>query len=631
MFRYVFVFWLISGLLGCGSDEKSASQNTWNEEAVRKVLLTFAYGGHCSNEQISTWANMPARDAIQEMLTFDQTNEKLSPQQDTTTLQGGTLEALQGFWSSTHVDNPLPPVQSRRDRYGTFTTIQNTQEITLSNGNLQNTWIASINKRGLNPFRQKFGLFLTNYHMAVSTSKVRPPLIRKLYDSALDALANGESYQDVMALGSYSAAVAMQYGHRNNRYVINNNGERFVGNDDFAREFHQLFFRILGENEDPDYHENTTIEHTAWALTGMNIDKDSMAYGGGSIRAQDHWLDTITFTDHVDNNVDAAGNPRPRTINNLTNHHAADLEILGTPISGTTAKEKIISLAQVAIYNEESLNALPIFVVNYFADDNLTPEKELAIQNLWRNTEPKNILTFIQEYAISPLFLSKDTFKYRNAFNRNLTLFNLNTVDNEEAYSNSATPRSVMSRQGAVAFSPANDVFGGQNSIIAANNPDIFKDAFNQAVNGPWYVIRYLETVQDDTGADLYTWRKDWARLIPTSASGVYTVNDVGEWLWNRFIGDNLKNYGALERAYVNAFLATGYDLGYLLNANDPEYVITADDLRSDPLRSHITANEMAIMELDSNDAGFRQTANVNVGLAINFITMTPYMFAIGG
>lgn len=157
----------------------------------------------------------------------------MSPTVDATAAKGGTLADLQGFWSSA---DPLNPTREDiRLRYPTLSTTSHT----VSPTNLQYTWVASINKRGLNPFRQKVGLFLTNYHMAVSTHKVIAPLIRRLYDDAMNDLAAGQPFQNVLARGATSAAVAIQYGHLYNAY--NNTTSTFRGNDDFAREFHQLF------------------------------------------------------------------------------------------------------------------------------------------------------------------------------------------------------------------------------------------------------------------------------------------------------------------------------------------------------------------------------------------------------
>lgn len=598
-------------LVSCGEETPTGfGGDFWTETAVRKVLHVFAYGGQASDAQISTWAEMAPRDAIQQMLTFDEVNPLLSPTVDATAAKGGTLTDLQGFWSSA---DPLNPTREDiRLRYPTLGTTSQT----VSPTNLQYTWVASINKRGLNPFRQKVGLFLTNYHMAVSTHKVIAPLIRRLYDDAMNDLAAGQPFQNVLARGATSAAVAIQYGHYNNTY--NNTSSTFRGNDDFAREYHQLFFRILGEDFTQDYHENTTIEHTAWALTGMNVDRDSAAWGG-SMNTNDYWLDTIDFTDHVD--------AENRPLFNIDNHHAANLTVLGSTISGITAQEKMQALSQIAINERESLDKMPEFIVRFFADDNLTSQKLATIRALWRSIDPKNLLTFLQEYAISPSFHSADTYKFRTAFSRNLALHNLNTVDNEEAHLKSTTPLWVIYQQGALPFAPAHDVFGGQTSINAANNPDIFKTAYNLAVKNFWYVAQFYEDYTDSGGAQ--RWYKDWARAIPTNVAGEYQVNEIGEWLWQRMVADGLKNYGPLERAYVNAFLATGNDLGLALEPGSPDINFTAAQLNVDPYRSALLANEAFTMNLNSADRNLRNYANLKVGLAVDFISMTPFMFAI--
>ncbi|MDH5408454.1 MAG: DUF1800 domain-containing protein [Gammaproteobacteria bacterium] len=630
--RYIYLLTLVSFLFACGGNDNQNSESErssnidsngggeqpysyWSETAVRKILHTFAYGGQATDTQIRSWANMEPRAAIQQMLTFEENNPLLSPPDNLALLQGGTLSYLQEYWGGFLESNPTR--SERRYIYATLYEDQLTQEKYLSPVTLQHTWTASINRRGLNPFRQKVGLFLTNYHMAVSVHKVRPTMIRSMYDDIMEALEAGIPFHEVLAIGATSAAVAMQYGHQYNRY--NNLSSRFYGNDDFAREFHQLFFRILGEDYSLDYHENTTIEHTAWALTGMGIDRDPLAWGG-SARPFDYWTDIIDFTDHVD----AEG----RTLNNFTNHHVNSVEILGADIRGNTAKEKIEALAQVAINERESLDSMPVFIINFFADDNLNDEKIAEIRTLWRSIEPKNLLTFLQEYAISPTFHREDTFKYRTAFSRNLALFNLNTVDDEEAYHNSWTPLWTINEQGALPFSPAHDVFGGQTSINAANNPDIFKSAYNTAVDNPWSVIKYFESYPAGS-AD--TWEKDWARVIPANNFGKYRVKEVGEWLWQRFVADGLKNYGPIERAYVTAFLATGNDFGMIVDPDNPDASFTPEQLASEPYRSIIDANEAATIDLKNSETIPHRIANRYVGMAINFISMTPFMFAMEG
>ena len=148
-----------------GFDTVSGSR--WSVTAVRKVLQTFAYGGFATDTQIRKWAKMSPDKAIKEMLTFEVVNEQLSPIEDETFNYGGSLDDLQAFLSSDDPANPACP--GERADFSITQAVSN--EVVWNNRGLQNTWIAAVNKRGLNPFRQKVGLWLTNYHMAVSFRK----------------------------------------------------------------------------------------------------------------------------------------------------------------------------------------------------------------------------------------------------------------------------------------------------------------------------------------------------------------------------------------------------------------------------------------------------------------------------
>ncbi|MCF6252100.1 MAG: hypothetical protein L3J75_12630 [Methylococcaceae bacterium] len=578
------------------------SSDQWKETSVRKVLHIFAYGGLADDNQIKNWADMKPQDAIQEMLTFNPVNEKLSPAQDATVDHCFSLEELQLYWSTNTTANLMP--LKRQRFFAELNTLANGTTKNLSSANLQNTWIEAANKHGCNPFRQKVGLWLTNDKMAVSLKKVKAPLIRGLYDRALDALDANASFDQVLALGASSAAVARQYGHQYNRYI--NNRGTFKGNDDFAREFHQLFFENNGLTEDPNYHENVTIEHTAWLLTGMNIDKMNNAFGSTS--PGDWWLDVIDYSNHFD----MAG----RNLKNFSLHHAGDLEILHTMITGLTAEEKIYDLASVAIEYQESLDALPVAIINYFADDNLNSEKIITIREAWQAMVSKDLLKFLQDYAISSTLHRVDTVKFRNAYDRNMTIYVQNTVDNQEAYHNSTRPKFIMAAQDSIAFIPANDVFGVQNSEIVSNNANIFKDAYNRAVNTPYSIIKTSEG----------TWLKDWAQVIPNKKG--YQVKNVAKWLWKRFTADPRK-FGALEKAYVYSLLAKGQDLGYLVDPNNPYF--TVNDLRTKSYHSLYKTLSKQSMDLNSKIPSIRKEWNRRIGLAINFISMTPYMFALEG
>ena len=585
----------------------------WNKIAVRKVLHVFAYGGFATDKQIKTWADMPPHDAIREMLTFSPVNDKLSPGGSAVDKHGDTLEDLQVFLSSDRADNPVCP--SDRPKFA-MSYIPSSGSVRIFNGGLRNVWIAAVNTRGLNPFRLRVGFWLTNYHMAVDGQGTGDGLLREHYDSAMDALEAQEPFHKVLAIGATSAAVAQRYGHATNRYL--NDKNLFLGNDDFAREFHQLFFRIVGDTEDPDYHESTTIENTALALTGMAVDRDPAVPGSR--------VAPIDFTDHTD----ATG----KLLLNGSNHHWGDLEILRTQISGTTAEEKLFRLAEIAIHHPESLDNLPIAIIGHFADDNITPAKARLIREEWRKLVGRrgDLLDFLRAYAISTTFRRRDTVKYRTAFDRNLTLFNLNTADAQDNFRTRYTPTQRMSLQGAIPFNPAHGVFGGQTSLEAADSANLFRLAYNAAVRNPYEVYEYWEECRSPSGEVLWTWERDWARIIPKK-QGVYTVGAVGRWLWRRLISDGggQRNFGLLERAFVAGFLAGGKDFGLIANPENPEMTITSDALSSEPLASLLRQLENETIALNSINRNERKLANIWVGEAINFISMTPFMFAVEG
>ena len=51
---------------------ETVNDELWDDTAVRKVLHTFAFGGHATDAQIHTWAAIRPDLAIVQMLTFDQ-------------------------------------------------------------------------------------------------------------------------------------------------------------------------------------------------------------------------------------------------------------------------------------------------------------------------------------------------------------------------------------------------------------------------------------------------------------------------------------------------------------------------------------------------------------------------------
>lgn len=587
----------------------------WTETAIRKVLNVFANGGYAYDAQIAAWAAMGPETAIAEMLTFTPLNAGLSPVQDASAQHGGSLEALQDFWSSSDPDNP-----ARADVLDNYALLDSSSAASVVN--LQAVSVQASATRGLNPFLHKVAFYLTNYLMAVSVTKVPLPMVRQYYDDTFKALIQGKGMVDLIAQAAASAAVARQYGHDGSWY---RNGV-YYGSDDFAREFHQLFFRIQGVTEDTEYHEGTTIENTARMLTGMGIDQVPGAYG--SVRQNDWLVGPINFSDHTD----ISG----RILNNSSFHYADCLEILGTPnICGATAEEKIYQLAAIAEYHPESLDNIPVHIVGFFADDNLTDDKIAAIRGSWRADPDQDLLTFLRAYAISTAFHRTDTVKYRSAFARNLLTYNLNTLSNQESFGRHNLPRERMRNQGAFTFLPAHAVFGGQTGEEAAGAAHIFGEAFRANVNDAWFLSQ-SEEAYTDAGGNAQNWEKNWGAIIPAE-SGPHFVGEVARWLWERFISDDGKNYDPVIRAQLHAILATNLDFGSVVSrmdpTADPDAAYSSAEILDPygPLKSIDQALATQTIALRSSDPEARLAANRKVGMAINLITMTPYMFAQEG
>jgi hypothetical protein len=417
--------------------------------------------------------------------------------------------------------------------------------------------------------------------------------------------------------------VARAYGHQYSRY--NNSRDTFKGTDDFGREFHQLFFRIQGDTEDMAYHEDTTIEHTAWMLSGMNLEKVTGAYG--SDRSSDWWVAPIVFDDYTD---DTGRNIR----NRFYHYHSPEgagscLEILHADVCGATADEKIAALVPVAAAHPESMDNVPVYMIDFFADDNLDASKTEAVRTAWADAN-YDILAFIRAYAISTAFHNSGTWKYRTAFDRNLVMQNAHILDNEENFfrQHYDSPFNRMRSQGAEVFEPAHDVFGGQTGYQAGTNRYIFKDAFWATVTSPSFYDDTNDPYTLEAGGPELTWHKNWEGVIPQNASGEFVVGDVASWLWNRFIGDGGKHFDPVARAQVQALLAHGRDFAYTVDPGNPDAVYTAKD---------ITRNRGVARPADQANAAVLMNGlsqfnfNRRVGLAVNFISMTPYAFAMEG
>lgn len=551
------------------------SDTEWDEVAVRKVLQTFAYGGFALDSQIKTWADMNPKEAIKEMLTFEPTNLKLAPSSDR--FKSGSIESLIEFWSA---KNPY------------FDKNVKDYLSNLSWTAPKFIWLNMVNKRGLNPFRQKIGLWESNYHMAVNMNAgIYPYSIIKHYDSIMKKHEEGVNYEDVIAQGSKNSAVAYQYGH--NRNVFKNGS--FSGNEDFARELHQLFFGILGEYN-PSEHEFYTVRNTARALTGIEAKWHSLEDGGAD--------SVVSF--------------------NSQTHYPSSLKILNSEINGSNASEKLDNIAKVAINHEESLKNLPIMIVSNLADDNLDEDKKAKIIEAWQDMANKNFLSFIRDYATSTTFHTESRVKYKTTLDRLVSLTNLISTENNESYNNfyrldwklddSSTP-----------FYPVHDVFGGQRGLEAYSSANVFQKAYNLATLDIWFLT---QITQKDSDKNII-YQKDFRKIIPKGTDGKYRVGDVAKWLWNRFVADGLKNFQTLEKAHIYSLLASGKDLGYFLDDQNPTKVYYKSDFEGEfsDVKQKIDDAEISLIDLDSKDEQSRSDANSRIALAIAFISATPYMF----
>jgi len=507
------------------------SRRDWGEEEVRKVLKIFAFGGHARDSQINEWANMPSSVAITEMLNFDEHNSKLSPlavgeQYRDVASQHGTLIGFANFLSSESSNLPIPAQIVNPDNGDIYYP---REQYAIDSYNFDGAFIRMATTRGLNPFRQRIGFWETNYHLAVNLDAgVQSRQLAHYYDEIMQAHEAGLPYEQVMGVAAKSAAIAMQYGHRRNEWVFDNTLNEFVCqcNFDFAREIHQLFYGIFGV-DDPN-HEDGTINETGKMLTDMRVP----------------YINNFGFDTKVTFETD--------------DHHTGSLTILGETISGANASQKIDNLMPISIEHPESLRNLPIMIISTLADDNLNETRSNQLRAAWAAMEGnKNLLRFLRVYATSTLFHSPNQFKYFTSHERAMYQANVSNLDNVESYlsgryfNNGLAGRPI---EGVInddaageVFHPLHNVFGGQNSLEAADSALAFEKNYNRQTEGDYAVRNSVQCAQCNNGQ---AWEKKWATVLPRRADGQYYVSDVAEWLWKRATG-SLDRYSELERAHM--------------------------------------------------------------------------------
>lgn len=552
----------------------------WDEIAVRKVLHVFAYGGFATDAQITTWANMSPASAINEMLTFDKVNLKLSPAESYDRLDqvNSTLTGISKYFSSSASRIPA----GERQEYA-FSTLHSASR----------SWYKMMSLRGINPVRNRIGFWATNHHMNINfNANVSQDQIYDYYDMIMNALAADESFEKVLAKAAVHSAIAVQYSHY--RYSNYDFGNYFLpdgswhGNEDFGREFFQLFFGILGYSTayTQEYHEKTTIPQMARALS-------------------DIWL-----TYHEGEN---AGWNAPATYG-TEGQFKGNLNILGYSVPGTTMPDRVNFIAPKAIINDESLFNLPVMIIKTMADDVMAPETAVGVRELWGSmTTKKSLLTFIRNYAISTLFHNPKRIKYWNTIERNILHTNLATTSNYEAYQDFYHVRDFIEDEGQKIFSLDHNVFGGQTGPDAANNSTIFKLNYDRAIERGYYYTR----TDDGSG-----WTKNWGAVIPSGS--------ITGWLWKRFFAEDPSKMGIMERYHVYALICAGVDLAYYVNPNDPYHIFTEEELTAgeanptSPLGAKLKTLRSAIVDVRSTDPEKRRRANQNIGLTIAFLKTLP-------
>ncbi len=567
------------------------SNSDWNEDAVRRVLQVFAFGGFASPAQIETWAEMSPGAAIVEMLTFDATNSKLSPAEGFDSLNSirPSMACLSTLWSQPHKQNKIP--------------LQNRSELAPDAWNsAAKIYLQMITKRGWNPVRTRMGLWATNYHMATNLDVgVSNRQMIQYFDLITKAFEERKPFEEVLTAAALSAAVATQYGHKESRFVDG----RFFGNDDFAREYFQLFFGILGVSNEytSDYHETVTIPSMARALTDIRV--PYIIFPNGS-----EGFDSVTQIGE-------------------DYHYPGVLQIMNAAVDGENASDRLATLAPLSIANAESLTNLPVMIISTLADDNLDDTRKNEIRAIWAGLNTKDLLTFLRKYAISTTFHHTDRVKYWTSIERNLLHINLASQSNFESYRGYYSPEWRINDESVALFRPVHNVFGHQTGLEAANGPAAFQTVYERTIQHYWYFARAEETTD--------RWRKDWRKNISANSAGNYTVANVAEQLWHHFIADGLKNFGVLERYHIYALLASGQDLGFFIDPEDPGHTYTEAELNAALADTTIGLGKVlsdlgsAKMLLASNNNDLRTQANWRIGMAVNFILATPFAFAQEG
>lgn len=614
------------------------SDEDWNEAAVRRVLIAFAYGGGTTEENIKRWADMTPGEAIIEIINMRPMNPRLN-----IPYRGGRP--------------PIEPSDASLSRLANYFAsgayARNPQEFSTLirwNNSPGHTWVNAVRLRGINPVRQRIGMMETNYHMAVNLDKnVNPQQMVIYYDLICNDIARGKPYHEVVRNAALSAAVATQYNHRRNVF---RNGA-FEGNEDFAREYHQLFFGILGTGIGPA---------NKWTSADCNKTPDQPCQGRESFN--DHEEKTIRQTAEALTGIEVEGRGQflpvyPRFTS--VTHSPGPLQIYGNTYGGSNAEERFQQISPVSISHPESLYNLPLIIVKFLADENLDPDTLLdgctgacnstavsmkiqRIRELWQASTATNgqinLIEFLRRYAISDAFHNPSRIQFLDSITRNMILAVQAGVNNEEVGKDVTQSFGRLQRENITPFRPEHDVFGGQTGLEAANTDDVFIHQYNSVQErrpgaiGYWGGRRMVEV-------------KNFRHMLEREFKKKedFRVQDVAEFLWRRITGDqNLTYFTPVARLQVYSLLANGNDFLFF---KDKDCRQSAWNCTNTALNTNtsIPTQDLNLANPSDDVRGLRDTLlfrrgmsreeltrhNERVGFAIDFIAATPFAFVQTG
>ena len=209
----------------------------------------------------------------------------------------------------------------------------------------------------------------------------------------------------------------------------------------------------------------------------------------------------------------------------------------------------------------ESLENLPIMIIEGLADDNLSNDDKNILRNSWTSLGVnRKLLDFIRAYAISEMFHDSSQFKYLTSHERGIYLANKRNLDNVEAYTGGNSYDTVKGRPvrtiieddfAGAFFRPLHNVFGGQTSTEASDSAVAFENNYNDILSRQHWQLTEVFCDACESGN---AWEKKWSQVLPRRG-GNYYVEDVAEWLWMHAVG-NMDNYTELERAHLLSILA---------------------------------------------------------------------------